>query len=150
MSRRQVRRCTTRSQWYLTHPLQHPLSVQSLQRFLLHLHSREVLGVPRKCQGVAHLQTTTVIFVWATCTRISRRDIQKNYYHVQIVVDQVHIDLYDLGDNWISFSGLMFLLYVLFRASLLSSVYWQVDRKCQEIQMAVHWMQILHPLWNFR
>lgn len=86
-----MRRRTTRSQSYLTHPLQHPMSLQSLRRFLHHLHSREVLDVPRKCQGVAHLQTTTVIFVWATCMRISRRDIRKNYYHVPTVVDQVRI-----------------------------------------------------------
>ena len=51
----------------------------------------------------------------------------------------------------VQYCGLIFLLYVLFnRPSLLPSVYWQIDRKCQEIQMAVYRMQILHPLWNFR
>ena len=78
------------------------MSVQSPQRLLPPLHSREVLDVQRKYQGVPHLQTTIVISVWVTCTRISQQDIQKNYYPVQTVADQVHIVLQYLSHNWIS------------------------------------------------
>ena len=83
---------------------------------------------------------TTVISAWVMLTTTRRPEPLRSSSLVQSAEDQVR----DWKYNFVQLKQLCF------RSPHLSPVHWEHADQCQEISLAVHRVQDLHPVWNQR